>query len=51
MGDGEYIYNQFYRWFSTLPEPQRNRVEERNPEPEGWRGFYATIRAHPWSEK
>jgi hypothetical protein len=50
MGEREEAYDRFYEWFSGLSEPERTRLEEENPEPDGWRGLYAMIRAHPWSD-
>ena len=48
MGSGEDAYDTFYRWFSALTPEQAQAFERENPEPEGWRGTYANIRANPW---
>lgn len=47
MGNGEGVYNKFYRWFSRLSDEARDYAEEY-PEPKGWHGKYAQIRANPW---
>ena len=49
MGDGEYYYDLFYRWFSGLTDTERARFASENPEPKGWR-LYQTIAEHPWRE-
>jgi hypothetical protein len=48
MGDGEDYYNQFYRWFSSLPAAQQDEFARTNKPPSEWRDLYATIQAHPW---
>jgi hypothetical protein len=48
MGNGEGIYNEFYRWFSRLSDEEACDYAEEYPEPKGWHGKYAQIRANPW---
>jgi hypothetical protein len=48
MGDGEDYYNEFYRWFSTLPAADQDAFARVNPPPSEWRNLYETIKADPW---
>ena len=48
MGDGEDYYNQFYRWFSALSEPEQEAFARANEPPPEWSDLYTTIKAHPW---
>ncbi|WP_031230330.1 hypothetical protein [Asticcacaulis sp. YBE204] len=48
MGYGEDYMNAFWKWFSKLPDNEKDAYEQTSPEPEGWTGFYGRIRANPW---
>lgn len=48
MGYEEEYYDQFYKWFSNLIAPEQDGFVARNPEPNGWEGFYDMIRKNPW---
>lgn len=49
MGPGEDYHIAFYRMFSALSEEEQDAYSDANPEPRGWDGFYAMIRANPWT--
>jgi hypothetical protein len=48
MGRGEEVYDEFYRYFSCLTDEEAAEYSSKHPEPRGWRGKYAQIRANPW---
>jgi len=49
MGPGEDAYDDFYRGFSALSTGDQSAFEREHPEPAGWSGFYAMIRANTWA--
>jgi hypothetical protein len=48
MGGGEDVRCEFWKWYSGLTDEQAEQFALENPEPEGWHGDYALIRANPW---
>lgn len=40
MGDGETYWREFDAWFKRKTPEHRRAYAERNPEPQGWSGFY-----------
>ncbi len=48
MGSGEDYYLEFYRYYSRLSEEDATDYAREYPEPRGWHGKYAQIRANPW---
>ena len=54
MGPGEQYWNQWIRWYKSLPQEDCLAYKEANTEPEEWLGFYAFIeedKTPPWQQE